>query len=930
MGGPSSVQQPKGSGGSALKRLRNSLRSAGIVGQQSKASRSKKDRKKGIPSEVGKNNADDKLKLIRGEFNPFEIKVNRTKFQVVGRTVKGTSGKPTLSKQIGEDNRKKNLLSEMKGKHRVGGIIDKRFGENNPFLTPEEKMLERFTKEKQRNARSGGSMYNLDDDDEINLTHYGQSLGDMDDFDDAGLELSDEEENGQLNRSIVSKMHFGGFEGEKKEEEGDRHKSKNEVMKEIIAKSKLHKHERQNAKQEDEAMRQDLDEELDDIRSLLSTKPSARKPLPSQNLMFAKVIFKEKEEDNSYDDYDKALRDLANDKRARATDRTKTEEETALEEKQKLEKAERARKRRMEGLDSEDEDEGHKGKKRKRKSAPQGDELEDDYLAELEDEAEERLGKGLTLEDIQNGMGLDFDEENESGEDESGEDESGEDESGEDESGEDEDEETDNEDLESGEEEGSNSGAPILEDDEDDMNEIGSSGTLKKNRKSSTKASTTEKREIPFTFKCPTSHNKFLEILEELSVEDVITVTQRIRVLYHIKLNPTNKQKISTFLGVLLEHLSHLVSTVTPLPVSVLDALCVHVFEIAQQVPEAAATIFHTKLEQMNASRAKNLEKKHGWPTAEEMMTLRLLGQVFSTSDMAHPIVSPAMLFMAQVLEQSRVQSQTDVARGLFMSLLLLEYQKISKRLLPEALNFLHSSLVILAPKNICKDVSGIFPLSDNTAKLNIKDTKCAKLESIPSVKFDNICSENTEEQGNSAVGLSLVQGVLRMLERFLQLYASTPALVELFQQTHDVIVALQSVSWHSDIETRLSELGNRLERQIKFCKDKRIKAPLRMQQHRPVPIAQHLPKFEKGYSMDRHYDPDHERAQANKLNAQLKKEKKGALRELRKDNMFMAREKAKARKLKDESYNKMIKGVMTILEGEQGEQNRLDRENKK
>ncbi|OAD69877.1 hypothetical protein PHYBLDRAFT_115842 [Phycomyces blakesleeanus NRRL 1555(-)] len=235
-------QQPKGSGGSALKRLKNSLKAAGVVGQQSKASRSKKDRKRGIPSEVGKNEVNQKLGLIRGEFNPFEIKVNRTKFDIVGRTVKGTVGKPTLSKQIGEDNRKKTLLSELRGKHRVGGIVDKRFGETNPHLTPEEKMLERFTKEKQRNARSGGSMFNLDDDEEADLTHYGQSLGDMDDFDDAGLELSDDEESGQLNRNIVNKMHFGGFEGDKENgEDGERHKSKNEVMKEIIAKSKLYK-----------------------------------------------------------------------------------------------------------------------------------------------------------------------------------------------------------------------------------------------------------------------------------------------------------------------------------------------------------------------------------------------------------------------------------------------------------------------------------------------------------------------------------------------------------------------------------------------------------------------------------------------------------------------------------------------------------------
>lgn len=130
----------------------------------------------------------------------------------------------------------------MRNKNRRGGIIDKRFGENNPSLTPEERMLERFTREKQKSS-SRSTMYNLDDDEEdLSLTHYGQSLSTMDDFDDAGLGLSDdEEEKKQMDGKIVSRLHFGGFEDERDEGEGERHKSKHEVMKEIIAKSKMHK-----------------------------------------------------------------------------------------------------------------------------------------------------------------------------------------------------------------------------------------------------------------------------------------------------------------------------------------------------------------------------------------------------------------------------------------------------------------------------------------------------------------------------------------------------------------------------------------------------------------------------------------------------------------------------------------------------------------
>jgi nucleolar protein 14 len=127
-------------------------------------------------------------------------------------------------------------LKEYEEKGRSGGIIDRRFGENNPTLSVEERMLERFTKERQRASR--GVAFNLDDEDD--LTHYGQSLSKLDDFDDAGLRLSDVDEEtgrvkffhsdkattnygcmtGQIDSEIVKKSHFGGFSDDEEDEEG--------------------------------------------------------------------------------------------------------------------------------------------------------------------------------------------------------------------------------------------------------------------------------------------------------------------------------------------------------------------------------------------------------------------------------------------------------------------------------------------------------------------------------------------------------------------------------------------------------------------------------------------------------------------------------------------------------------------------------------
>src|ERR1700691_2418641 len=86
--------------------------------------------------------------------------------------------------------RKKTLLKEYEEKGRAGGVVDRRFGENDPTMSIEERMLERFTKERQRASK--GAAFNLEDEEE--LTHYGQSLSKLDDFDNVGLGLGDDEE----------------------------------------------------------------------------------------------------------------------------------------------------------------------------------------------------------------------------------------------------------------------------------------------------------------------------------------------------------------------------------------------------------------------------------------------------------------------------------------------------------------------------------------------------------------------------------------------------------------------------------------------------------------------------------------------------------------------------------------------------------------
>ncbi|KAF9908923.1 nucleolar complex protein 14 [Lobosporangium transversale] len=968
---------------SALYRLKSSLKEAGAIGPNSRASLSKKDRKKGRPTAGSvKNDLNKKLAHIKEAMNQFEIKTTRQKYDVLGRKIKGVQGKPTLSKQIGEENRRKTLLKEMQKKNKAGGLIDKRFGEENPNMTPEEKMLERFTREKQSRAK-GGAMFNLED--EADLTHYGQSLAGLDDFDETELGFNDDDDDnrGQIGRDIVSHTHFGGFDDEtlpSDTHEDGRPKTKAEVMKEIIAKSKFHKHERQKEKEEIDDITKELDDELEDIRGLLGfSNPDAeerrpkRAPLPSQSSTVARALDRLADEEKERmkadreggaldkgfdDDYDKHIRELAFDRRAKPQDRMKSEEEIAQEEVEKLEKSERARKRRMEGLPSEEIEDEQGGYKKRRKAAPAADDLDDDFAPDENDEF--GLGAGMDADEStfratkpgrmpsKKHRTVKVDDSDSEGEEEEEEDIEEEEESeAEDDDEEDGDEEEDSEDdfsdLDMEMERPMSKGGED-DDDEDDINDLSSAAKTKKpvtSTKSTAKKAKIDVNpdaaaaaaELPYTFPSPTSLEHFLSIIENIELEHVPTVVHRIRALHHPKLSPQNKAKMQIFYPVLLDYVFQISASEASFPIAVLNKLTRHIYAMTSQLGDHATECILGFLESFEAELIKDLasETKSGFPTIDKLTFFRILGEIYSTSDFQHQVITPAQLLMSQYLGQCQIKSFKDLASGLMLCNLFLDYQKLSKRVIPEAINFLSSALVYLAPKGTFGDdldkLPGLFPIQE----LDIASLQMT-ISGLGSIEVERLSIGLFKKNGNvlenNKYKVSAMSAAADLLMKYALLYASTSAYKEMFEGPIGLLKILsssksidnQNLNFSSSLKDRLSASLDRIQKLESFSTDSR--APLQLQAHKPVPIASYVPKFEEGYSLDKHYDPDVERAQAHKLQMQVKKEKKGAIRELRKDAQFVAREKLKDQREKDQAYNAKIKGIMSGLEADQGEKN--------
>ena len=87
-------------------------------------------------------------KAILKPSNPFEVKINKQKFQLLGRPTKHETGLPGVSRARALKKRHQTLLLEYKNRFKSNKMIDRRLGEKDPTLSVESKMEMRFMAQK--------------------------------------------------------------------------------------------------------------------------------------------------------------------------------------------------------------------------------------------------------------------------------------------------------------------------------------------------------------------------------------------------------------------------------------------------------------------------------------------------------------------------------------------------------------------------------------------------------------------------------------------------------------------------------------------------------------------------------------------------------------------------------------------------------------
>ena len=930
---------------SQLKKLKSSLRETGVLGPQ-KSKKQKKQLSKNGGARDGQMRRSAALANIREQSNPFDIRApaRLKKSAVISR--QGTEGtansrvtaRPGLAKALGETNRRKTLLVEMQKRGKVGGMIDRRFGENDPTMDPEERAMERFMHEKQHGSKKA-AMFSLEDDNEAGeLTHLGRSLAFdkssfRDDYNEVNTRLSDEGDQ-DLNGGRPFKRRRISDDDDRRlanedlgNEEGmnsSRPKSRKEIMEEVIAKSKAHKYERQKAKEDDDDLRLELDKGLPDLYAMLQGKPTQAngvskgssnsdglpngyKPeIGSSTIQDSAMnpdrlaLLQGKDRSEADREYDRRLRQMQQDQRSQPTVPTLTDEEKARQEAEKLKEQEENRARRMQAAQVSDEESDAENGGVSMSSRPEFDGDVDDFglgtgigrrengsiIAEFEDEDD------FYIEDDLIASGSDVDVSDTENINETGSDRDG------------------KESID-GDTESDFGKDLITEADTARLNFhiSGDDNPLQEGDKA-----------LPFTYPCPQTLAELESIAKDFRPENLPTMVQRIRALHSPKIAEGNKQKLAGFCPVLIDYVFLSANRPTRIPFAVLETLLRHIHSLARSFPLEVTQAFRKHLQSLHQDRPLS-------PTPGDLVLLAGISTIFPTSDHFHPVVTPAILSIGRYLGQQKIQTLSDLTTGAYVGTLCMQYQRLSKRYIPEFTNYLLNSFWTLLPPK-AGNPQGSFPYHKAPIQLRIRpedNTQPTRRLTF----WDTQPDTDADERVRDGLKQAILHTNLQLLGKAIQLWAEKSAFYEAFQPFTYYFSHIQSPSVATLIPPETRILATTIHDTLTSSLTNSLKSrqPLLLHNHRPLAIKTFIPKFEVNFNPDSHYDPDRDRAQMQKLQKEHKRERKGALRELRKDARFMARESLKQKKEKDRAYEDKYKKLVASIQSEEGrEKNEYER----
>ncbi|TDH69794.1 hypothetical protein CCR75_001286 [Bremia lactucae] len=387
--------------------------------------------------------------------------------------------------------------------------------------------------------------------------------------------------------------------------------------------------------------------------------------------------------------------------------------------------------------------------------------------------------------------------------------------------------------------------------------------------------------ELPYVFECPHSLDELTALFQRHASESYAKrrlILERIVTYFNPRLSVENQLQMKRFFAVLMRYFLTIANHYAEY-MHDLDTLAVTLFTLAQQMGDTSALIVREFLSQLY-TRLHKRETTSAWPTLPELLLLKSLTAIFPTSDLRHNVVSPMETLLSESLARGTINSPQEATQALFAVSLSLEITQSKARFMPEVITFLTRML---------------------RAFVTIQDEKTTSTHWLRSTLWAYVTTHANEKEltlprlslaeNTSCAGAEVLSSLLVLIDVASAQYAFLPSFDELFYPLYLLLHALLKQLDNVELDAANAVVST-LHTRLKTCWNTR--RPLRLQSFAPTMLPTLDPLYDANYTVRKDKMAPKDTAQLKQLKRQVKRARKGAARELRRDAEFIHREKQK------------------------------------
>uniref|UniRef100_A0A0N5AMW5 Nucleolar complex protein 14 homolog n=1 Tax=Syphacia muris TaxID=451379 RepID=A0A0N5AMW5_9BILA len=383
---------------------------------------------------------------------------------------------------------------------------------------------------------------------------------------------------------------------------------------------------------------------------------------------------------------------------------------------------------------------------------------------------------------------------------------------------------------------------------------------------------------LPFVFNMPENYSKLKDLLSDKTSNEMSTVIDRLVKLYHPSLNHENKKRLSKLLLYLIRRCFKkeriIVITCQYISPNIFYFLGTknYFFISFQFNAEHGIKCVRALMKQQYTTFCK---KGHQILSFRTIALVNLVQKLFSVNDIFHPVSTSTLAFALYLVTNIKVKCVADVAKVLLLTDILSGYVEESKRYLPEVIAFMRD-VFLLTVEDHKQDC-----FISNNFSVSLSQKRMLLIENDVGLRLSsNILIANFSFPNTDYNRLSVIRVAAAILAKYVSIYSSYRTSFNAIFSPYLVIISKMPTIYYPKILR---------EEILKLCAGIQ-----QLQRRKEISLQMLEPRIDAHFDVEKRLrvpkTVEDAETQRRLLKRKVRKEMRGAMKELRKDNQFIAR----------------------------------------